>query len=56
MRILLLSCNTGEGHNSTARAIEQVFLSRGVECDFAEVLELLSPRLSKFMQQQCKAV
>lgn len=49
MRILLLSCNTGEGHNSTARAIEQVFVSRGAQCRFADVLGLVSPRLSKLI-------
>ena len=32
MRVLFLSCNTGEGHNSTAKAIISVLEARGVEC------------------------
>ena len=38
MRIVMLSCNTGEGHNSTAKAIQEVLKSRGVECDLVDVL------------------
>ena len=29
MKILILSCNTGEGHNSAARAIQEALLARG---------------------------
>lgn len=49
MRILLLSCNTGEGHNSTAKAIMGVLEARGVECELRDVLACLSPRFSKFV-------
>lgn len=49
MRILLLSCNTGEGHNSTARAIMEVLESRGIQCELRDVLACLSPRFSKFI-------
>lgn len=49
MRVLLLSCNTGEGHNSTAKAIMEVLVARGVECDLQDVLACLSPRFSKFI-------
>ena len=49
MRILLLSCNTGEGHNSTAKAIMEVLEARGVECQLRDVLACLSPRFSKFI-------
>lgn len=49
MRILLLSCNTGEGHNSTARAIMEVLESQGVACELRDVLACLSPRFSKFI-------
>ena len=31
MKILMLSANTGEGHNSTARAMVEVLEQRGVE-------------------------
>ena len=49
MRIAMLSCNTGEGHNSTARAIQEVLNGRGVECETVDVLALLSPRISRFI-------
>lgn len=49
MRIAMLSCNTGEGHNSTARAIQAVLEDRGVETELIDVLACLSPRISKFI-------
>lgn len=49
MRVLLLSCNTGEGHNSTAKAIMSVLEERGVECHVEDVLACLSPKFSKFI-------
>lgn len=49
MRILLLSCNTGEGHNSTARAIMEVLKEQGTDCVLRDVLAWLSPRFSKFI-------
>ena len=39
MRILILSCNTGEGHNATARAIALAAEARG---DTAEIRDALS--------------
>ena len=32
MKVLILSCNTGGGHNGAARAIAEEFESRGIEC------------------------
>ncbi len=49
MRILLLSCNTGEGHNSTAKAVGYVLRARGVQCDMEDSLSYLSPEISKFI-------
>lgn len=50
MRILMLSCNTGEGHNSTANAIREVLEQRGVECEMIDVLgTCISPAFSKFI-------
>lgn len=46
----MLSCNTGEGHNSTAGAIREVLVSRGVECEIIDVLSTcISPKFSKFI-------
>lgn len=49
MRVVMLSCNTGEGHNSTAKAIENVLTQRGIQSRIVDVLACLSPRFSKFV-------
>ncbi|MGM9619814.1 MAG: glycosyltransferase [Oscillospiraceae bacterium] len=49
MKILILTCNTGEGHNSTAAAIQEEFLRRGVACETADALAFLSPRISSLV-------
>lgn len=38
MRLLILSCNTGEGHNSTAKAIIQYAECRGDTCEMKDAL------------------
>ena len=42
LRILLLSSNTGEGHNSTAKAVMDVLEARGFACEMRDVLACLS--------------
>lgn len=49
MRVLLLSSNTGEGHNSAAKAIMEVLEARGVTCEIRDALACLSPGFSKFI-------
>lgn len=49
MRILMLSANTGEGHNSSARAVMDVIQSRGIECELVDCLAFFSPGFSKFI-------
>lgn len=49
MRVAMLSCNTGEGHNSTAKAVQDVLTVKGVECELIDVLACLSPKFSKFL-------
>lgn len=49
MRTLILTCNTGGGHNSCAKAIQQVFHKNGAVCDIADSLQFTSGRLSQFM-------
>ena len=49
MRTLILSCNTGAGHNSCAKAIQEVYQSRGDVCDIYDALLFISKRASKFM-------
>lgn len=49
MKMIMLSCNTGEGHNSTAKAVFDVLEKRGIQCDMVDVLACLSPGFSKFV-------
>lgn len=49
MRILILSCNTGEGHNSAAKAISEVLTARGIENEITDALSFWSPKISKFI-------
>jgi len=47
MKILILSCNTGEGHNSSASALRNAMLKRGIECDKEDTLALVSEFFSR---------
>ncbi len=47
MKVLILSCNTGEGHNSSAKAIKKYMDAQGIECDFEDTLGLVSETVSK---------
>jgi len=47
MRVLILSCNTGEGHNSCSRSIQEAFLARNIECEIEDALRFVSPKFSK---------
>ena len=49
MGILMLSANTGEGHNATARAIMEVCQDRQIPCQLEDTLAFLSPGFSKFI-------
>lgn len=48
MRVLILTCNTGEGHNSCAKAIKQGFEENGAVCDVLDSLQFISDRFSRF--------
>ncbi len=52
MKILILSCNTGEGHNSAAKAIAEELERRGVESEIKDSLAFAS---ESFSRQVCKA-
>ena len=49
MRVLILTCNTGGGHNACAKAIQEVFHNNGHSCDTAEAISFVSEKLSKFL-------
>ncbi len=49
MRILILSCNTGEGHNSTARAIRQCAEKAGDSVDIFDALSYWPTGTNRFI-------
>lgn len=49
MKILILSCNTGEGHNSAARAITEQLTLAGIESETVDALSFLSPQWSRLV-------
>ena len=46
MRVTILTCNTGQGHNSCAKAIQEVFDSHGDVCQIADALGFISKGFS----------
>jgi len=51
MRVLILSCNTGEGHNSCGKAIREAFQSRNIDCEMEDALQFVSSAFSKAMSK-----
>lgn len=51
MRLLILSCNTGEGHNSAAKAISEVVEAHGDCCEIMDALSFWSPEKSKIISK-----
>lgn len=49
MRTLILTCNTGGGHNSCSKAIQEIFLANGAQCDITDAIQFVSEKLSRFM-------
>ena len=49
MHLLILSCNTGQGHNSCANAMKAYCQQQGDTCDIADALGFISEKASKFI-------
>lgn len=49
MKVLILSGNTGGGHNSCAKAISERFLENGHTCNICDCLSFISPAISKIV-------
>ena len=49
MKVIVLSCNTGEGHNTAGNAIIEGMHARGVEADMVNVLALMGVKRSKLI-------
>lgn len=47
MKILVLSCSTGGGHDAAAKAIVEAFKDLKIECDFKDYLSILGEDISK---------
>ncbi|MBQ7337097.1 MAG: glycosyltransferase [Clostridia bacterium] len=47
MKTLILTCNTGQGHNATAAALRECLLQRGDTCDVTDALIFLSGSTSE---------
>lgn len=45
-KILILSCSTGEGHNSSAKALKHAIRNDGMQCEIYDALGLAGKRLS----------
>lgn len=48
-KVLLLSCSTGQGHNSCAEAIKEYFEAQTVSCECLDALEFISKRFARFL-------
>ena len=46
MKVLILSCNTGEGHNSCASALAEECRLQHIPCDTEDALRFISPEVS----------
>lgn len=51
MKILILSCNTGEGHNSAGKALKYYFEKNGDECYMADAISFRSETMSKIVAE-----
>ena len=47
MNTLILSCNTGEGHNSAGKGIVEYYAKFNERCDVVDALNFVSERFSK---------
>lgn len=48
-RVLLLSCSTGQGHNSCAQAVKEYFEEQNVSCEMKDSLAFISKTFARFM-------
>ena len=51
MNFLILSVTAGEGHNSTARAIQSELERRGADCLILDTFNYISPEFAKFISE-----
>lgn len=44
-KVLILSCGTGGGHNTAAKAVQEELISKGIKADFIEYLDIVNPKI-----------
>ena len=49
MSTLILTCDTGEGHNSCAKAIKEVYDAKGVPCEIVNPVRFVAEWFAKFV-------
>ena len=49
MKTVILTCNTGQGHNSAGLAIAEEFRRHGDECEFKDALSFLGEKASELI-------
>lgn len=49
MRVLILSCNTGEGHNACGKALVESFQQKDVVCRMSDAFSFISPNISRLI-------
>lgn len=47
MKVLVLSCSTGGGHNSAAKAVKEAFENSGDECELIDMHSLINKKRTK---------
>lgn len=51
MKVLILSCNTGQGHNGAGQAIFENLKERGISCDFIDALTFAGKTVSQKVEK-----
>ena len=51
MKILILTCHTGEGHNQAGHAIIEACQSHSIDCDMLDSLAFISDKTSDFISK-----
>lgn len=49
MRVLIMTCNTGGGHNACSKALQDMFTENGHSCEVVDAVGFVSEKLSKFL-------
>lgn len=51
MKVLVLTCSTGGGHNSCARYIQEEFQENNIVCDVKDYMEIIGPKASRIAEK-----